>query len=62
MFKVNNKDTRTYSSVSVFNFEQVNASWVTKTSQLYSADTNRPATQHKKKLKSIKFLDFKWKS
>ena len=48
MFKVNNKDTRTYSSVSVFNFEQANASWVTKTSQLYSADTNRPATQHKK--------------
>ena len=48
MFKVNNKDTRTCSSVSIVNFEQVNASWVTKTSQLYSADTNRPATQHKK--------------
>ena len=31
MFKVNNKDTRTYfttySSVSIVNFEQVNAGW-----------------------------------
>ena len=52
MFKVKNRNTRARCkiclSVSIVNFEQVNASWVTKTSQLYSADTNRPATQHKK--------------
>ena len=38
MFKVNNKDTRTtppFSSVSIFNFEQVNVSWVYAVKQLF---------------------------